>query len=227
MQRFRFGWLMLVAPMALSAAACGSTERRKGSDEATNGSAGRDAGKPSTGGTTAEGIGGRGGSQNAGNSAGAGSDAGGAGGAGAVSEGGAGGEGGASVVVENCTAPSSLAILGDYVEPNGDQFWLRDSGNALTLTRVTPGKPSAAKLPSLWQVVSACAEPPALVLRASTGAFTRLDYLQGATSLTVCLAANTAATAEQAEAIVPPGRTNTIDAGCNGGPWTRVVKGGN
>lgn len=140
--------------------------------------------------------------------------------------GGSGGEGGADGA-EQCGPPTSLAILGDYTEPSGRKLWLRDSGKAVTLTRVTPGKPTSAQLPSLWRVTSACSESSALVLEAADGSFTRLDYLAGAASLTLCFAAETATSAELAATLLPADRSNTIDAGCNGGPWTRAVKGGN
>lgn len=154
---------------------------------------------------------------------------GGAGGSGAAggggATGGAGGSGGAGGG-EACWEPTSLSILGDYVEPNGDELWLRNSGKAVTLTRVAAGKPSFARLPSLWQVARVCADDSALLLKTPTGSFTRLDYLKGASSLTVCLANVTATTLELAAALRPANRMNTIDAGCNDGPWTRLQKGG-
>jgi len=139
----------------------------------------------------------------------------------------AGGAGGDGPVIETCMAPTSLPILGDYVEPDGDLLWLRDSGQAVTLTRVTPGKPSPSKLPSLWQVVGLCSDTSTLLLKDTAAMYTRLDFLKGAASLTVCLATETAGTPALAAAIPPADRANTIDSGCNGGPWTRVVKGGN
>jgi hypothetical protein len=95
------------------------------------------------------------------------------------------------------------------------------------LTRVPSGVPSPAKLPSLWQVARVCADDSALLLKTVAGSFTRLDYLKGASSLTLCLANDTAASLELAAALTPADRTNTIDAGCNGEPWTRVTKGAN
>lgn len=237
MRSSRFGWLVVIAATALSASACGDTEDKKKSPAHPQAdSGGTRAGDGGTGGrapSAGNGAGGnqaRGGSEpSAGSSAGALSDGGANADAGATFDGGAdaGGAGGESPVGDGCVAPNALSILGDYIEPNGDELWLRDSGKAVTLTRVTPGKPSPTKLPALWQAVRICESESALVLKNVEGAYTRLDFIKGTSSLTVCLAMGTAATPEAAVGLAGADRANTIDSGCNGGPWSRAVKGGN
>jgi hypothetical protein len=116
-------------------------------------------------------------------------------------------------------------MLGDYADPNGERWWLRDSGKAVTLVHVPAGPPKAGKPPALWQVVQACRESSVLILQSPSGAYTRLDYLAGPKSLTFCLASQSVATSALAAALPAADRVNTIDSGCNAGPWTRVVKG--
>lgn len=125
---------------------------------------------------------------------------------------------------ENCGEVRGISMLGDYVDPNGDRWWLRDSGKATTLVHVPAGKPTNGKPPSLWQVLQVCRESSALLLETPSGTFTRLDYVAGAKSLTLCLASSTVAALKVAAELPAADRANTIDSGCNGGPWLRVVK---
>jgi hypothetical protein len=136
-----------------------------------------------------------------------------------------GGSGGGGTAT--CEPPTGLRALGDYSAPGGEELWLRDSGKAVTMTRVPAGKPIAGKLPALWQVVENCAPGSFLVLRGAAGGFQRFDYIESSSALTACLSAASAATSAQARELPPADRTNTIDDGCNGGPWTRFAKGGN
>lgn len=235
MRRFGPSWLVLLVPVALSAMACADTtdNKNKGTARPQAGASGDDlvngAGASTSRGGSDNGPNEAGGSSSSGGAvasngeAGSRADVGSGGEAGSTGDGGAGGDSSSPA----CVAPTTLPILGDYVAQNGDELWLRDSGKAVTLTRVAPGKPSAAKLPSLWQVMSVCGAESALVLRNAAGRFARLDYVKGGSSLTVCFSSKTADSAELAAEIPAADRANTIDAGCNGGPWTRVVKGGN
>jgi hypothetical protein len=58
----------------------------------------------------------------------------------------------------------------------------------------------------------------------AAGHFARLDYLPGASSLTVCLGSRTAASLVEARELAPADAGNTIDTGCDGGPWTRFTR---
>ncbi len=231
MRRNHFGWLLFVGSAALGVSACADGEPidRDGGKAGSGGSsgssgssgaasAGKSSGgsKPVTpeGGTTA--VGGEP-TTDAGGEAGQG---------GSVAPGGSAGAGGAPES-DGCVAPIALEILGDYQEPNGDDLWLRDSGRAVTLARVPAGKPVVGKGPSLWQVVESCPTASMVVLKNESGAFLRLDYVRGNGSLTACFSASTTTSAELARALPAAGRSNTIDAGCNGAPWLRVTKGGN
>jgi len=144
---------------------------------------------------------------------------------GAPSEGGAesGAAGGSAPEEPSCGAPEFLRFLGTYVAPNGDGLWLRDSGKAVTIARVPAGRPEPTKPPRLWQVVSHCPDRSSLVLKTPAGEFTRLDYVEGASTLTVCIDDRTVTSVEEAERLSPADRRNTIDDGCNRGPWMHVV----
>jgi hypothetical protein len=219
----------LVATLAVFfALSCGNTESRERGAPNQGGAGGARAGTGGQSGSEGPQAGRGGGDGDQGGADGdGGTDVGGEGGlaeAGASGEAGEAGIGGAPVDDEGCAEPTGLSILGDYVETNGDELWLRDSGKAVTLTRVPAGKPAAARLPSLWRVARACSAESFLVLEGAAS-FTRLDYIAGPRSLTVCLASETASSAEAATQLPAPDRMNTIDAGCNSGPWVRVMRG--
>ena len=216
MRQIRFGWPLLVIPLALSASACADTEKRRHDSPAGDDSGGAaTVGGNASGGSRPASRGGEPATQSGGEGGSAGEPG--------AAESGAAGEAGAPQN-SGCEAPTSLSIVGDYTAPNGDELWLRDSGKAVTLTRVPAGTPASARPPALWQVVRACPES-ALLLKDAAGSFTRLDYVKGATSLTACLSRHVLDTVEQAERLPPADRANTIDAGCNDGPWTRFAKG--
>jgi hypothetical protein len=71
--------------------------------------------------------------------------------------------------------------------------------------------------------VQACGSS-ALLLKTPSATYTRLDYVAGKKSLTVCLASATVSSLALAGELRAADSTNTIDSGCNAGPWTRVVK---
>ena len=226
MQHIGLIWLAVLAPLALQASACGSTENKK-HDSGSGGSAGTtsQAGNASGGSKSRGGDGPSAGATSNGGDAPSPDENGGFGG----ETGGSGAQAGAGdggTETRACGAPTSLPIVGDYAEPNGDELWLRDSGKAVTLTRLPAGKPSSAKPPVLWQVVQACSADSVLLLQDAAGNFTRLDYLKGAASLTVCVASESTSTLEKAWALPAADRSNTIDSGCGDAAWTRFAKEG-
>jgi hypothetical protein len=248
MRRSGFGSLVLFTSVTCSVAACGETSaRHKSTPHAIAGDGGAEVGGSASGGSATLAGGGtavtEGGSATAGaasggdtsaeggadtargGEAGAGEAPGGEAGAGGGEAGGGEAGAGGAPSHETCSTPVGLSFLGNYLDAAGNQLWLRDSGKAVTVTRVPVGKPVAATPPALWQVVQACADDAALLLKTPAGAFTRLDYLQGTSSLTVCIAGETAATLELALALPAASRVNTIDSGCNGQPWNRFAKG--
>lgn len=222
MRLLPFGSFLVLVPVLLSAAACdGDVTRNPSPDEA---SAGQESGGTHSAGSSTGGSKPAGGSGAGGSTAEAGEPAVSEGGAGGQPSGGEAGAGGADSS-EECGDPTGLSILGDYVDPNGERWWLRDSGKAVTLVHVPAGAPRVSKPPALWQVVQACSGSSVLLLQSPNGTYTRLDYLAGAKSLTFCLASSSVATLPLAAVLPAADRVNTIDSGCNAGPWTRVVKG--
>jgi hypothetical protein len=114
-----------------------------------------------------------------------------------------------------CVAGGALAIAGDYVATDRTEYWLRKTATATTYTLVPP--PPA--LPSLFRVTTVCTRY--LALAGTDGTFARLDWVQGDTTLRVCVRPATSG-AGVGQLSAPDGANAAT--GCGGAPWLVLTR---
>ena len=163
-----------------------------------------------SGGTTPPPIGGEGGTPEREDS----------GGSGNIGNSGAGG----MLSVQECEPATELPILGNYREPNGNELWIRDSGHAVTVTRVPAGKPSRERLPELWRVRRVCSGATTFIAERSSEAFVRVDWRSISSSLFLCLGSSATPTLDAAVELSPPDASDLDGEGCNGSAWLELAE---
>lgn len=128
---------------------------------------------------------------------------------------------------DRCGGAAELSIFGNYLTRSGDEVWLRNSGNGITLTRVPAGAPMASRLPQLWDVIRTCSVTQTLVVRNEEARFTRVDWLSYGGTLLLCIAESST---EVPDAVFDVDAANGSDpstSGCNGGAWLSLTSGDN
>jgi hypothetical protein len=117
-----------------------------------------------------------------------------------------------------CSSDGALTIAGDYVAADKTQYWFRKSATATTYT-VVPGAGAPSPLPQLFRVTSVC--PRRLSLAGTDGSVARLDWVNAADSLRVCV--RSSKDSADLEALPLPDMASDA-TGCAGGPWIALAR---
>lgn len=128
---------------------------------------------------------------------------------------------------DGCGDATALSIFGNYLTQSGDEVWLRNSGNGMTLTRVPAGQPVAARLPQLWEVFRICSVTQTLVVQNEDATYTRVDWLANGGTLFLCIADSSTEALDAALDIAAANGSAPETSGCNAGAWLRLTSGGN
>jgi hypothetical protein len=117
-----------------------------------------------------------------------------------------------------CSSTGALTIAGDYVAPDGTEYWLRKTVTATTYTVVPARATAPAPLPKLYRITMLC--QAWLALAGTDGSVARLDWSGSPSSLRICV--RTAAAKDVATLPDPDGSNDA--AGCDGAAWTRLTR---